>query len=349
MHSPRHKTRHPDHHPLILSPSSRLKIRTAIQRSLAPSTHLSYQSAIRIFNIFCDREKIPTHRRTPTPEPLLCAFAADGINQLSGSTIKNRIAALKAWHTSNNWPWLGGDRLIRVIKGVQNATPTSTNPKRPPASIHALETLADNLNHDNPLDLAIFACACTAFWGQCRLGELLPVNHSFDPMLLPLRRAIRYSPGNKDTWVLNLPATKTNRRGQDIILVKQTGKTNPLRALHNHLQKNKNPIDMPLFTFTKDNSLHTLTKKIFLGRCNDIWSQSSFPVLTGHSFRIGGTTHLLLSGVPPDVVKTTGRWSSDAFLKYWRAIEYIAPIHLQDVSTKKSNTTPTTTRPRHWG
>ncbi|KIK74200.1 hypothetical protein PAXRUDRAFT_176435 [Paxillus rubicundulus Ve08.2h10] len=33
----------------------------------------------------------------------------------------------------------------------------------------------------------------------------------------------------------------------------------------------------------------------------------------GHSFQIGGTTELLVTGVPPDVIKVLGWWSSDAF------------------------------------
>ncbi|KAF9218783.1 hypothetical protein BS17DRAFT_642718, partial [Gyrodon lividus] len=61
-----------------------------------------------------------------------------------------------------------------------------------------------------------------------------------------------------------------------------------------------------------------LTQKKFLARCNSIWTSKGIPVSAGHSFRIGGTTELLLAGVPPDIVKALGRWSSDAFLCYWR-------------------------------
>ncbi|TFK16572.1 hypothetical protein FA15DRAFT_548136, partial [Coprinopsis marcescibilis] len=60
-----------------------------------------------------------------------------------------------------------------------------------------------------------------------------------------------------------------------------------------------------------------LTKAHFLERCNQIWTGLGYLRITGHSFRIGGTTELLLAGVPPDVVKAMGRWSSDSFLKYW--------------------------------
>jgi hypothetical protein len=45
--------------------------------------------------------------------------------------------------------------------------------------------------------------------------------------------------------------------------------------------------------------------------CNEIWGAAGYPHTTGHSFRIGGTTELLLPGVTVDVVKAMGRWSSD--------------------------------------
>jgi len=54
----------------------------------------------------------------------------------------------------------------------------------------------------------------------------------------------------------------------------------------------------------------------------------------GHGFRIGGTTHLLLLGINPWIIMVQGRWSSQAFLGYWRQCEEILPLfmgfHLQD-------------------
>ena len=38
--------------------------------------------------------------------------------------------------------------------------------------------------------------------------------------------------------------------------------------------------------------------------------------LKGHGIRIGATLEYLLRGVPFDIVKSIGRWSSDSFLLY---------------------------------
>jgi hypothetical protein len=67
-----------------------------------------------------------------------------------------------------------------------------------------------------------------------------------------------------------------------------------------------------------------LYKKPFLARCNSILAANGLGRITGHCFRIGGTTELLMVGVHPDAVKKLGRWKSDAFLRYWRKDQDLA-------------------------
>jgi hypothetical protein len=66
-----------------------------------------------------------------------------------------------------------------------------------------------------------------------------------------------------------------------------------------------------------------------------VWSSFGYPRTTGHCFRIGGTTELLVAGTPPDVVKATGRWSSQSFLRYWRSLDQIAPHHIRNLHILK--------------
>ncbi|KIK93111.1 hypothetical protein PAXRUDRAFT_145753, partial [Paxillus rubicundulus Ve08.2h10] len=49
-------------------------------------------------------------------------------------------------------------------------------------------------------------------------------------------------------------------------------------------------------------------------------------------FHIGGTTELLLQGISPDIIATQGRWTSRAFLQYWRRIETILPLFISSSS-----------------
>jgi hypothetical protein len=98
-----------------------------------------------------------------------------------------------------------------------------------------------------------------------------------------------------------------------------------------HLSLNKIPPELPLFSFHSPQGIRCLTKRKLLARCNEIWSAAGIPTASGHSFRIGGTTELLLAGVSPSVVQSLGRWSSDAFLRYWRSLELIAPLHIENL------------------
>ncbi|EJD32358.1 hypothetical protein AURDEDRAFT_42834, partial [Auricularia subglabra TFB-10046 SS5] len=74
-----------------------------------------------------------------------------------------------------------------------------------------------------------------------------------------------------------------------------------------------------LFSWRHDDGrLIPLTKRAFLSRLNEIWAAAGMQSVSGHCFRIGGTTALLRMGVDTEVVKLGGRWKSDSFLGYWR-------------------------------
>lgn len=131
--------------------------------------------------------------------------------------------------------------------------------------------------------------------------------------------------------VLHIPWTKTTHSaGADIIASMLDDPTNPVAALNHHLAANSSvPDSAPFFAFeTWDGSWSPLTRPWFLARCNQVWRKVNLLELTGHCFRIGGASELLLRGVPPDVVAMQGRWKSRAFLEYWRKIESILPLFI---------------------
>lgn len=68
-------------------------------------------------------------------------------------------------------------------------------------------------------------------------------------------------------------------------------------------------------------------KKAFLKVRDHVGREAGLPLIPfGHSFRFGGTTEYLLRGMEPDRVPMLGRWSSKAFLQYWRTVEKIVPL-----------------------
>ncbi|KAJ7850290.1 hypothetical protein B0H14DRAFT_3452029 [Mycena olivaceomarginata] len=136
---------------------------------------------------------------------------------------------------------------------------------------------------------------------------------------------------NKHSTTLRIPRTKTKKSGDDVVLVSQHKPLDPEIALRMHLTISNLPPSTHLFAYCTPTGFQTLTRPKFLQRCNEIWEVAGYPRTTGHSFRIGGTTELLLTGIAPDVVKAMGCWSSDAFHRYWCSLEDLASLHASNI------------------
>jgi hypothetical protein len=92
----------------------------------AAPTLQQYHSSVLQFLVFCDHHNVPPALHLPAPEILLCTFACHLAGQISGSTIRNQLSALKAWHIINNLPWNGATHLKYTLKGAENLTPPSS-------------------------------------------------------------------------------------------------------------------------------------------------------------------------------------------------------------------------------
>lgn len=321
------------------------RARATLEANWAPSTLASYAAAVSIFRSFCAHNGyLPDS--FPAKESVLCEFAASFAGSGAKSSVQNKLSAIKAWHTIHGAPWPSHPRVSAVLGGVKNLSPeTSRKPRREPVRLHLLEALHDALDLSSPLDSAIWAVASVAFWGQCRLGELLPSSPSkFDASKFPSRASTNF---RANRAAIHLPWTKTNKSfGVSIPLPAQFGVSNPATALRNHMAVNSLHSSTPLFCYSHGGTAKMLHKALFMERCNAVWVSIGSSRLTGHSFRIGGTTELLLAGVDPDVVKVMGRWSSDAFLRYWRSVSDIVAIHASFVYPDTARGAPRQSRKR---
>jgi hypothetical protein len=111
----------------------------------------------------------------------------------------------------------------------------------------------------------------------------------------------------------------------------------PIHAISKHFIKNKLEHHHPIAAYRNlHGNLVTLTRSKFVRRINQILRATNkrYPRITGHCFRIGGTTFYLVSGVPPDIVKKFGRWRSQAFLEYWRCLDYLGALHIEMLPLK---------------
>ncbi|KII91421.1 hypothetical protein PLICRDRAFT_173273 [Plicaturopsis crispa FD-325 SS-3] len=296
-----------------------LATESVIKESWAPDTQAGYSSGVAAFCSFCDEHGVPLESRLP-------AFGNSS----------NCVSGVRAWHITNNVPWEMGIRLRQTLRGVHALAPKG-RPPRPPVTSAMLEVLARELDLAVPMDACVLAAATSALWGQARLGELFsPWANSFDGGYIPMRSSLSEPTTEDGSRPLHLPWSKTRKSNGDIIMIcRQNGASDPIDALENHLLVNNPPPNIPLFSFKSKSGFTCLTKKRLLLVCNRIWAAHGFVRFQGHGFRIGGTTELLLRGVDPEIVKSMGRWTSDAFLRYWRELETLIPMHVERLATVK--------------
>jgi hypothetical protein len=317
-----------------------LKTQVVVDGGWAPKTRENHDGAVRRFLQFCDSAAVPSHSRLPASEPVVSAWLASMHGCKSGATARNELAGLRSWHVRSNAPFPPSLRFPLILESIERSRPERSHlPPRSPVSIDMLRLLHSRTAIPSSFDLAVRACASVAFWGQFRLGELLPTSQrAFKPKMLPTRAAW----GSRTNPTIHLPWTKTTRSAGAVVrLPPQLSRTCPVDTLSTFLLKTPAPPTSPLFTYaSRDGALVTLTKRAFLDRVNAIWTAHRYPRITGHAFRIGGTTELLRCGVPPDMVKRAGRWSSDSFLRYWRKEEEILPQHLDQIAVSRRHTAP---------
>lgn len=309
-------------------------IKRVLARSLAKRTATNYASATRAFTRFCDDNGFCP---MPADEFTLCAYAASLASSMAGSSIANIFSGLKSWHNMHNATWNASPRLQLVIRGAYPMAPAnSSQPQRAPVTIEMLQLLDKGLSRSDPVDVAVRAAAKVSYWAQLRLGEVLGSSKTkHDPSVLPSRSSLGPSVSPNGSRELFLPSTKTHQRsGERVIITAQRDPVNPIAALRAHLDLSRHlPDSAHLFAYVdkRTGDIRCLTKDCFLARCNEIWARNGIGRVTGHAFRIGGTTGLLRAGVPPEVVRSMGRWTSDAHFRYWRDTRNIAVAHAERI------------------
>lgn len=321
----------------LTSTASTGKLFDTILHSLDASTLKNYGAGLLRFTQFCDCNNIPETLRMPASELLLATFVANWSGLVSKSTIDTWTAGLTFWHTINGAKWNGGKMLRAACSGASKAQPPK-QPKRPPVTIEHLHALRRGLDLTNSLDAAIYGVACTAFWCCRRLEELvIPSPGKFDPIKHMSKSAPFKSasiPGNKSYYVIHAPWSKTTKfAGVDIIATENDDPTSPVQAIAHHMRCNSRvPSQAPFFAYSTDSGKGwaPMTRSWFLDRCNAVWDEAGLERMTGHSFRIGGATELLLRGTAPDIVQIQGSWRSRAFLEYWRKIDSILPLFISN-------------------
>jgi hypothetical protein len=307
-----------------------------LEDAFASSTRTTYGTGLGAFHDYCDLRNIEEEHRAPVDKTVLASFIADCIGTYGGSTIKNYVYGIRAWHIVHGIEWeRNSNELDALFKAGNRLAPKESRKKEKKPWLKAdLITICKSLKEDDPKDVAILACLTTAFWGTARLGEVtVPNLKSFNPETHVKVSDVKHDVLDRNSLkqtVIFIPWTKAaGEKGEDIFWAEQDGIINPRSALENHLKINNPPKESHLFSFKHDDSMRPMTRHIFLARINKIIKDNNLPHLQGHGIRIGSTLEYLLRGIPFDVVKAKGRWQSDAFKGYLRKHAEIMGPYIQ--------------------
>ena len=190
--------------------------------------------------------------------------------------------------------------------------------------------------------MIFYLAACT--------GEFtLPSLNVFNPMqhVKPSDISKWWDQNNLEVTVFRIPKTKCTSDREDVFWSCQDGITDPKATLDNHLRINDPPAEGPLFAYRHSRGLRPLTKKVFLERINAIAVLLGEQSLKGHGICIRATLEFLLRGVPFDIMKSLGHWSSDSFTLYLCQHATIIAPYIQDLLILEEFTCYTMPRARN--
>ncbi|KAF4609661.1 hypothetical protein D9613_011966 [Agrocybe pediades] len=301
------------------------------------STKELYGSGLLIYHVWCDTRSIEDSHRCPASNMLMLNFISSCAGAYSGSSLRNIYFAVRAWHILHGRAWrINSVEIEAALEGASKlAPPQSRRTKRTPFTPAIIAKIHDHLDMTSSLDVAVYACLTTIFWSAARVGEFtLPNLKAFDPVKHVKASDVGHSTDRQGNPVtkFHLPRTKCSPAGEDVFWATQSGVVDPEHAFQAHVQLNKPSPEEFLFSWTNSTTGHRrpLTRTKFFERINTAVAAAGLEPLQGHGLRIGAVLEYLLRGVPFDVVRVIGRWSSDAFLLYLRQHAVIIARYIQD-------------------
>lgn len=308
------------------------KQKTLALSAFAASTRSTYGTGLFKYHCFCDSIQLPEINRAPCTTTIIAGFITYLSGHYSRTSINNFIAGVKAWHVVNLIPYDVDDKTISILlRGAERIQPLPL-PKRQPLSLEQLCQIIEQLNLNNCEQAAFAACITTTFFSCARLGEFtVPSLNAFNPQVHITVSGISFHHDRffNHVTAFKIPRTKTTTTGELVFWAAQKSPCCPAAMLHNHLKLNEPSAQNHLFSFKTHNKRIPMTRSIFMRNLKTASIKANIPLHSGHSLRIGATLEYLLRGVPFDVVKQIGRWSSNSFSLYLREHGRILAPYLQ--------------------
>ena len=126
-----------------------------------------------MWHCFCNSKATPEKERAPASQTLILAFVVHMAAAYSGKTISNYLHGVRAWHILHSFPWhVEKAKMDTMLRAADKLMPSSSKKKkRRPYTLDFIIALRHQMNLEDSLDAAVFACLTTCFYASGRLGE----------------------------------------------------------------------------------------------------------------------------------------------------------------------------------
>jgi integrase len=303
-------------------------LKTFLWNGLAPNTRQTYNTAIKSYETFCKthgKEPFPAGRDTLGEWVAIRAIGSPQQPAIRCDTIESYLSAIRAWHIDfgqeedifeSSW-------LRRLVAGIRRTEVPKQSKQATPISLKTLEKVTKLYDSSTTDDITFTAATTVAFAGFLRIGEIttsrkdtrIPVESL--RKLKPTRRDVTFATDGTHA-ILRLKRSKADKehRGVDIVLPATGSTTCPVTALRTLFRRD--PQDLDSFLFTHNG--RSITREWLINTMRTKMDQAGMSTdFNGHSFRRGAAQHASDNGLGDDDIKTLGRWTSEAFKRYFTA------------------------------
>ena len=209
--------------------------------------------------------------------------------------------------------------LTRKIRRLMSKISKSSRSWKYPVTYAIGCRMVKLLNWNNMEDLITGCLILTMICGLFRAGEMLTkTNREFNNIRLMRSGYFKViNDGSKKVLRIWLPGSKTDvyNRGVAIFIPAAENKQYcAVEWIEKLLKQKKDPFT-PMFT-NKNGTL--ITKTTFMKKTRKLLRRIGEEPknYSGHSFRKGGAVSAHLAGLGSERIRTLGRWTTDAFMKY---------------------------------
>ena len=289
-----------------------------MQLGIASSTARSYRSAQNRYTDFCRKLGL-----TPVPatEQVLILFVAELAQSVAHATIRSYLSAVRNLHITKGWPdpLVGTLRLELVLKGVKRVKASPAKIKLPITPL-ILYRIREGIRQqgDDEDGFMLWAACCLGFFGFLRTAEFtVPNGKDFDPSVHLTAGDITVDSHIEPSLLqVRIKASKTDqfKQGTALYLAATRNDLCPVAAILSYLARRPNG-EGPLFVSKAGDPL---TRLKFVTKLRQVLQQVGIQAdqYTGHSFRIGAATTAAAKGIPDNMIKALGWWTSEAYQVY---------------------------------